>query len=438
MKFKLLPVDKINSLPKSPGVYTFKKGAKLLYIGKAGNIRDRVRAHFQKAGFKESIFLQKTKKIGFIKTNSEIDALILEANLIKKYQPKYNVLWKDDKNYFFVGITKEDFPRVFWTHQTSLKTKNYQLKTEFVGPFVDGKALKQTLRVLRKVFPYRSCKKIPKRPCLWYQLGRCPAPCLLRAGVSKQIPSFSKKMKLECQQNVKNLLKILKGRKKKVLQNLKKEMKKASLLTDFERAAKIRDRILALKKILAHEKIFDRILTLSSPLWKDVEKKLKKLLKTEEKINRIEAYDISNIQGQQATGSMITFVNGKPEKKFYRLFKIKISKKPNDIAMIKEVLKRRFRHPEWGFPDLILIDGGKAHLNAAIQCLKSGLKQIKVVGLAKKKNELYVQSIKNPVRLDLLPNSLKFLILQLRDEAHRFARKYHLKLRKKKLFENNF
>ena len=318
-KFKYLSKSKISQLPRTPGVYAFKKDSKkdsrLFYIGKAANIRKRVKNHPELLGL--------ARQLGYIKTESEIEALILEANLIKKYQPKYNVVWRDDKNYFYICITKEVFPRVFITHQP----KQYEKYSQTMGPFVDGKALKQTLKNLRKVFPYRSCKTLPKKPCLWFHLGQCPAPCLFQS-------------------------------------------------------------------------------------------------------QRIEAYDVSNIQGQQATGAMITFIKGKPDKNLYRRFKIKIAGKPNDVAMLKEVLQRRFKHPEWGWPDLILIDGGKAQLNAAKEIIKH---KIPVMALAKKRNELFVENQKNPILLKNLPREIFNLILQVRDEAHRFARKYHLQLRRKAL-----
>ena len=453
-KFKFFKKEGIKKLPKNSGVYVFKKGKEFLYIGKAANIRDRVKNHLAQPSFKEKIFLKKAGKIGFIKTDSEIEALILEANLIKKYQPKYNVIWKDDKNYFFVGQTLEEFPRIFLTHQIKLQTTNYKLQTKFVGPFVDGKALKQTLKILRKVFPYRSCRMLPKRPCLWYHLGRCPAPCLIRtlkenlrfptgqAKLAKQIPLTLKKMGKECRKNAENVFKIFQGKKNQVLKNLKKEMKGASKLEDFERAAKIRDQILAFEKVLEHTKIFNEIesYVIKKPwqnyyVWRKNSEKLKKVLGIEKIISRVEAYDVSNIQGQMATGSMVTFINGKPDKNFYRRFKIKIEGKPNDIAMLKETLNRRLNHPEWGMPDLILIDGGRAQLNIACQCLIPGVKQkIKVMALAKKENKLFIENQKEPILLKDLPREIFNLILQLRDEAHRFAISYHKKLREKDLF----
>ena len=326
-KFQSTTKDKISQLPETSGIYAFKKGREFLYIGKAANIRERARNHFQRPAYRDNFFINQVSRIDYIKTNSEIKALILEAKLIKKYQPKYNVVWRDDKNYFYIGITKEAFPRVFITHQPK-KNSNLQSSTSnFIGPFVSGVKLKQTLKELRKIYPFRTCKTLPKKPCLWYHLGQCPAPCLLKS-------------------------------------------------------------------------------------------------------RRVEAYDVSNIQGKDATGSMVTFINGKPDKNLYRRFKIKFSNKPNDIAMLKEVLSRRFNHPEWGLPDLILIDGGKAQLNAALSVTK-----IPAIALAKRQNELYMKNLEKPILLKTLPREFFNLILQLRDEAHRFARKYHHKLREIDLFQ---
>lgn len=428
-KIRFFSRDKSSKLPKSSGVYVFKKDRKFLYIGKASNLKERVKNHFSQPAYRDGLFINQVSKVGFLKTDSEIEALILEANLIKKYQPRYNIVWKDDKNYFYVGITKEDFPRIFITHQTKQK-----LEINYVGPFVDGKSLKTTLKVLRKVFPYRTCKTLSKHPCLWYQLGRCPAPCLIKP----EIPRFKEKIKSEGQRNAKNLMGILQGKKNQVLKKIKKEMKEASDLQDYEKAAKIRDQIGALEKVLVHAKIFE----LEVPQkvdWTQIQKILQKILNTKIKISRIEAYDISNIQGQEATGSLVTFVRDLPDKNFYRKFKIKIAGKPNDIAMIKEVLKRRLKHPEWPYPDLILIDGGKAQLNAALTVLNQHKSvksaSISVLALAKKENKLYIENRKKPILLKSLPRVIFNLILQLRDEAHRFAISYHKKLRAKALLK---
>jgi len=448
-KFKFLAKDKLSQLPKVPGVYAFKKGRKILYIGKATNLKERIKQHKDLLGL--------ATKLGYIKTGSTIEALILEANLIKKYKPKYNVIWRDDKNYFFVGITKEDFPRIFITHQPLrevrskkyketkkriFKSSDFRLQTSYVGPFVDGGALKQTLKILRKIFPYRSCKKLPNHPCLWYQLGKCPAPCQIHPVKSSPSEVFAEgeqfnRVKKESQENVKNIIKILQGEKSQVITILKKEMKEAALIQDFERAAKNRDKIRDLEKILAHANpalsFFNEERKQKDWFERAGQKALQKTLKIKKEISRIEAYDISNIQGKESTGAMIVFTNGKPEKNQYRKFKIRKEGSPNDTAMIKEVLKRRLKHRDWSYPTLILIDGGKAQLNAALQCLKHKFREIRVMALAKKKNELFIDGQKLPILLENLPREIFNLILQIRDEAHRFAISYHRKLRKKKL-----
>ena len=431
-KFKFIIRKEIHQLPKKSGVYCFKTGGQFLYIGKATNIRERVKNHIQQPSFRDNLFIKKASKIGLIKADSEVEALLLESKLIKKYQPKYNIMWKDDKNYFFVAKTKEDFPCIFIAHQPKLESKNFKLKAEFIGPFVGGGALKETLKVLRRIFPYRSCKTLPKKPCLFYQLGRCAAPCLLKSNLAKQIPISFLKMEIECQENVKNIFKILQGKKKEVLKNLRKEMKKASSSQDFERAAKIRDQIESFERIISHAKVLKNqgITQDLEDNWPKIEKNLKKILKTSKEISRIEAYDISNIQGKLSTGAMVVFLNGKPAKNFYRKFKIKIAGKPNDIAMLKECLTRRLKHLEWRLPDLILIDGGKAQLNIARKIIRNKRLPIPIVALAKKENKLYLESNKNPLSLKNFPVEIFRLFLQLRNEAHRFAIAYHKKLRK--------
>jgi excinuclease ABC subunit C len=382
-----------------------------------------VRTHFQQPNYRDNLFIDKIDKIGFKKTGSEIEALLLEAKLIKKYRPKYNVVWKDDKNYFYVGITKEEFPKVFITHQPG--------GFEVVGPFVDGKALKETLKVLRQAFPFRSCNFLPKSPCLWYQLNRCPAPCLTKSKTAEQIPTLRKNMAKEIKRNIKSLVEVLKGNKTQVSDNLKREMKSLSKQQEYETAIKIRNQIISLEKILSHSRVLgsDGIYQKRASLDNSGHI-LQKMLNVKNPVNRIEAYDISNIQGKEATGSMVTFTNGFPEKSLYRKFKIRREQEPNDIAMLKEVLERRLRHGEWPLPDLMLIDGGKAQLNIAKRTVKG---KIPVLAIAKKKNELYLEKRENPILLKSLPREVFNLILGLRDEAHRFAITYHKKLREKSL-----
>jgi len=488
--FIFIKPENTQKLPETAGVYCFRNAKEILYIGKANNLKKRIKNHFFQPSYKDNLFIKDTEKIGYLITDSEIEALILEAKLIKKHQPKYNTLWKDGKGYYYVVFSTEKFPRVFITHQPEQKilnpkheilnkskipnSNNQKRVSDFefrisdlncIGPFTDSKALKITLRLLRRIFPYYTAnpvklakaryqaRKHSAKPCPDCHLGLCPGPN----------PDPKK-----YRQNIENLVAVLKGEKTSLLEKLKKQMFSASASQDFEKAAETRNQIFALEKVFAHKQT---LFSPSNPLaliqpwqnyddkWKKTRQELKKLLGLKNNVSRIEAYDISNIQGKESTGSMVVFTKGLPDKSSYRRFKIKISGKPNDTAMIKEVLERRFRHSEWPDPDIILIDGGKGQLNAAAAALKSQFpitnfqtnpkfpayvktsagrqiqkRKILVISLAKKHNELFVEDRKKPILLKDLPQEISNLFLRLRDEAHRFARKYHLKLREKSFF----
>lgn len=398
-KFKIIKKNELEKLPKTTGVYLFRAGKDTIYIGKAINIKSRVKNHFNQPSYRDKLFIDKIDKIGYFETNnSEIEALILEANLIKKYQPKYNVVWKDGKNYFYVAIIQnaQKIPYVFITHQGGL------------GPFTEGTALKKTLRFLRKVFPYYTAAKHSKNKCAYCHLDLCPGP-------NPDVVEYKK--------NIKKLVLILKGKRNTVLNSLRKEMKQASAEQNFEKAAKIRDKIYNLQQVMSHTHVIENS---------------KSEIRNSKLTGRIECYDISNIQGKQATGSMVVFKNGKPDKSQYRKFKIRLPEKPNDIAMLKEILTRRFARPEWPYPDAILIDGGKAQLNVALKIVNS-LKienrklKIIVMSIAKGRQELFIEGKDKPVPLKELPQEIYNLIKRLDDEAHRFAITYHKKLRKKNL-----
>ena len=474
-RFKIIEKKELEKLPKTTGVYCFieetaESRSPLIYIGKAINIQSRVKNHFQQPSYRDNLFIDKVDKIGYLETNnSEIEALILEANLIKKYQPKYNVMWRDDKSYFWVAIfkNKNGAPYILITHQpqksripnsklqTNLKTQNLKFKTEYIGPFVEGTALKKTLRFLRRVFPYYTSAKHSKNKCAYCHLDLCPGPyenlAVLRNGLraSSALDEYRK--------NIKKLILILKGKRNTVLNSLKEEMRQLSKKNKFEEAGKTRDRIYNLQQVMSHTHVINTSNVGKAQIRHrlaiaELRRIMKELLKLED-ISRIECYDVSNIQGKQATGSMVVFVNGKPDKNLYRKFKIKTIDTPNDIAMIKEVLERRFAHPEWKYPEMILIDGGKAQLNIAIKTknevkkesltlsLRSysqsqnfkNIKNIKIISIAKGKQELFIEGQEKPTPLKQLPQKVYNLIKQLDDEAHRFAIAYHKKLREKYL-----
>lgn len=452
MQFRYLKKEAVEKLPKSTGVYSFKdaRGA-LLYIGKAANVRDRVKNHFQQPSYRDDFFINRVEQVGYMETESEIEALLLESHMIKKFLPKYNVMWKDGKGYFFVGITADELPRVFLTHQSeadaqksrfsisnfqsSPKSQSPKRKTVFMGPFTDGRAVKRTLRTLRRVFPYYTVKKHDKKPCQYCHLGLCPGP-------NPDNKAYRK--------NIQRLVAVLQGKKPSVLKKLQKEMGLASKNQEYETAGKLRDQLRDLETIFAHARVLRPAEEKKAVDWQEIEKYLQKILGITQPISRVEAYDISNIQGKEATGSMPVFINGKPAKEHYRKFKVHIADKSNDFAMLQEVIGRRLRHQEWQYPDLMIIDGGKPQLSAALKAIDKTIKQtthnfhdrenyvrnirsIRVTAIAKKRNELFLPEKSKPLLLRDMPQAVSNFILHIRDESHRFAVQYHRVLRKKVL-----
>jgi excinuclease ABC subunit C len=395
-------------LPEAPGVYLMKdRRGRVLYIGKAGNLRRRVSSYFCRphdSRIQKMVSL--VKGVDFRRTDTAIEALILEAKLIKKLAPPFNVREKDDKSFLFVEITREDFPRVL------LVRGKQKPSGERFGPFTSAGDIRAALRILRRIFPWSTHPSVSKatsrgkenkRPCFDYEIGLCPGTCV---GLAER---------KEYLKNIRNLKLFFKGKKERILRQLEKEMAAAAKNLNFERAEKLKRQIFALKHIQ------DIALIKDGAQAPDPHLPLSRF--------RIEGYDISNISGTSAVGAMAVFSRGKPDKNEYRRFKIQSVIGSNDVAMLQEVIRRRFKNP-WPLPNLILVDGGKAQVNAVkIVLAETGLK-IPVVGIAKgvKRKRTDVLG-KIPPGVDLKT------LVRLRDEAHRFAIAYHKKLRSKKLFE---
>ncbi len=397
----------VKDIPQTPGVYMFLgKNDTPLYIGKAVNLRSRVLSHIRGG----ARFLDEEFDIKIHETESEIEALILEARLIKEQKPRYNIVMRDDKQYFYVAFTRDAFSRIFITHQRTTKNR--------IGPFTDGRALKTTLKLLRRVFPYCTCKTSHKRFCLNYHMGRDLGFCCVKdAKVNKK----------EYGKNISRVKKILNGQKSYVIKELEKEMKAMAGLKDFEKAAKLRNQLEGITNVLAHKQVFRdesarRAPHASSPMFHG--------------IKRIEGYDISNIQGNFAVGSMVVFEKNDegmivPKKSDYRRFKIRTINGANDPAMIGEVLTRRLNHSDWPLPDLFLIDGGVTQRNAALAALLRARVARPVFGLAKKEEELYTGH--SVIRLSRISKADELLFQAIRNEAHRFAIGYYRKLHRKSL-----
>ncbi|OGZ44882.1 MAG: hypothetical protein A3J54_00460 [Candidatus Ryanbacteria bacterium RIFCSPHIGHO2_02_FULL_45_13b] len=404
-----------NSIPRTPGVYFFRdKKHTILYVGKAANLRSRLSSYFLKSALLEAAkrrMLHEAEHITWQETETEIEALLLEASLIKKHIPPYNIVMRDDKQYLFVGFTKEQFPRVFFTHQP--------VKGEFIGPFTESGAVKKLLRSLRKTFPYCTCKINHNRVCQRGELGLCMNMCC------KKDSNATQEERIVYAKNIRFLKNVLQGKQKHLLRQFRVQMNRVSKQQEFETAARLRDYIYAIERIFEHH----------SPLKKEyiVENQkglheLRLLLKLPTYPKRIEGYDISNIQGTHAVGSMVVFTDGIADKNMYRKFRIRTVKGANDTAMLREVLTRRLAHAEWPLPDVMLIDGGRGQLNAARMVIPSDLT---IISIAKREEELYTPERKTPFKLKEMPTSLLYLLQQVRNESHRFAISYYRKQHRK-------
>ncbi len=534
--------ERIKSLPQSCGVYLFKDASgKILYVGKATNLAQRVKSYFQAPSLtpKLNALTSQIRDVDYKVTDNEVEALLLECNLIKEYHPRYNVSLKDDKRYPYLKITKEDFPRVFVTRKVKSDGARY------FGPYTNARAIRQTLKLLRTLFPTRTCKRKiglkPQKPCLNYHIKRCLAPCAGK--ISKE----------NYQRIVEEVSLFLKGERSALIKRLGKRMKEVKEALKFEEAIILRNQIQSLEKISARQKVISvkpvdqdviafalspdsacgylffirkgkliggehfflrgikdkskgKILTslvkqyyynatyipkeiilqneieerelirdyleqkgqrkvrflipkrgdkfkliklaernaclaltqkysTSQQMKEEVLGELQKALGLRELPFRIEAFDISNISGTLATGSLVVFKGGEPDRNEYRKFRIKRIKGIDDYAMMAEVVGRRYRRllrERKMLPDLILVDGGKGQLSATLRVLKKLKIKIPVAALAKEYEHLFIPG--RSVSIILAKNSSAlYLLKRIRDEAHRFALAYHRKLRKKKI-----
>lgn len=442
--------DRIQTFPTGPGLY-FMKGPKdeVLYIGKAKNLRSRVSSYFQPAsdimesrGPKIVEMLNKVETVDFIETETEVDAMLKEARLIKDIQPAYNSDLLDDKTFPYLEITTgDDFPGVYITRKPRAKGNR------LFGPFASAKDLRAVFVELQKIFKFRSCtldirmddgKRRFFRPCILHSINQCVAPCGARIE------------KAEYKTIIRDLIKFLLSKRATVLRQLKSEMEEASAKMDYEKAGMLRDRIRLIGKLDERgepdEDVQPEVFA-AEPTEALV--KLQKILDSPNPVRIIEGIDIANIGGKDAVGSLVKFIDGRPFKAGYRRFKIKTVEGSDDYAMIAEVVRRRYKYALAGeelWPDLILIDGGLGQLHAAEHALrelltaenaenaKKTFSNLRVAGIAKREEELYLQGEHTPLRLPRNSPTLK-LLQYVRDEAHRFAQHYYHLLRSKKLLE---
>ncbi len=415
-----------SKLPHRAGVYQFKdKTGRVLYVGKAIDLYHRVSSYFNRdSGGKLAVLVSQIYSVDTIIVESELEALILEANLIKKYLPPFNVRLTDDKDYLYIGVTKEDFPKVITARKQDLG-----LMKKFWGPFPSSRTVRDTLKQLRKVFPW--CSSPPNlgskgdalRACFYYHLGLCPGACV--GQISKE--DYSRILQ--------RFTKFMDGKKDELIKDLTSEMQQAASRQQFEQAQRIKKVIEGVLYLTQTQRI-SKYLENPNFLQDEAKLALRQLQKDLDLPNlpqRIEGYDISNISGKDATGSMVVLTLGEIDKSQYRKFKIRISGKPNDVGMHKEMMKRRLNHPEWPIPDLIIVDGGRGQARGVKLQITNYKLQIPAFGLAKRMEWLYPpegEVVKLPRR------SLSLRLLQkLRDESHRFALNYHRKLHSRSILK---
>lgn len=427
---------KLKTLPGSPGVY-FHKNAKgeIIYVGKAAILKNRVRQYFQDSRVRDAktdVLVGEIADTDWIVVESEIDALFLESEMVKRYKPRYNILLQDDKSQSFIRIPmNEPYPAITFTRQPLDDGADYY------GPYYNAFAVKKALRYLRKAFPYSTHAVMPNRLCLQYHLGLCP-------GVEEQ-----KISSVDYKKTLKKLIMYLKGERVQLIKQLEAEMNVAAKHHDFELAAKRRNQITNLRALQKQILFSDREFM---DLSKDQALSgLHKLLGVPIP-HRIEGYDISHMSGTNNVASLVVATNGLADKAEYRKFKMRIPGN-NDFAHMNEVILRRFsgKHLDWPKPDLLLIDGGKGQLGAALDALEERGVQIPAVGLAKRLEEIVIHKTRSGVTLDrsaypdayitenedfyvvLLPKDSHIvkLVQRIRDESHRFAVSYHTVLKRK-------
>ncbi|MGI9473661.1 MAG: UvrB/UvrC motif-containing protein [Rubripirellula sp.] len=426
---------KVKSFPQTPGVYLMKDLAGVvIYVGKAKNLRSRASSYFLKAAAEDqrtASWIPEIADIDYLDAESEVDALLMESRLIKDIQPKFNKELKDDKSFPYLMITtREEFPRVELTREPP--TKGVKL----YGPFASAGALRGAIQVLQRIFRFRTCTlDISEtderwkwfRPCLLASINQCTAPCNLR--ISKE----------EYRRDIKRLQTFLEGGKKRLLKEMRDEMQAASKGLDFERAAVLRDEIQMLERLEERGELD----THAQPEVFYIDPKkglagLRKVLEMDETPRIIEGVDIAHLGGGETVASLVQFIDGLPFKPGYRRFRIQDVDGIDDYRSIYEVVSRRFRRLSDdgdAFPDILLIDGGKGQLNAAMAAFRDQeISPPTVISLAKRDEEIFRPGNSEPIVLSRSSFGLR-LLQYVRDESHRFAQHYHHILRSKSTFD---
>ena len=427
--------NKLSQLPHKPGIYLMKdRFGTVIYVGKARDLRKRVSQYFHPSrrhgwDLKLNALVEAIHDLDVHVVKSEAEAVLLEGKLIKEFKPRYNISFKDDKRFLLVKVNLNDpIPRFTLTRIRQDDGARY------FGPFASSGAIRRTLTMVRRKFSLRGCRPLTPteadyKHCLYGNLKFCTAPCVGNVTTEQ----YKQQVEAACE--------FLQGQGEEMVEQLEAEMKQAAAKTDFERAAQLRDMIADLKRSTANNRTFSRV-PYKLPVAIDPDKDLAELgeaLGLAAPPRRIEGFDISNISGTFKVASMVSFLNGRPDRANYRRYKIKSVEGQDDFASMAETVRRRYKRVKTDQlppPDLILIDGGKGQLNAAVEELTAlCMATIPILGLAKEFEEIHRPGEKEPLRLSHDTGALK-LLQRVRDEAHRFANTYNAQLRLKKISES--
>jgi excinuclease ABC subunit C len=431
----LPPAEKVKTFPTGPGVYLMKDAeGKVIYVGKAKNLRNRASSYFTLQAAQEHRTRELVKHIAdldYIETGTEVEALLKEARLVKDIQPRFNSDLKDDKTFPYLQIrVREEFPRVEFTRKPRRKG------VKLYGPFTSARSLRQAIQVLQRVFQFRTCSLDIKsdeerwrwfRPCLLHSIRQCTAPCNFR--VSRE----------EYRRQIRKLRMVLEGKKGRLVRIMEKEMREASAAMLFEKAARLRDEIASLQKLELRGDVSGD----AQPEVFHIDPRkglvgLRKVLGMAKTPRIIEGVDIAHLGGDDTVASLVSFLDGLPFKPGYRKYRIKSVEGVDDFASMREVVTRRFRRlaqEDEIFPDVLLIDGGKGQLNAALEAFHIiGVEPPTLISLAKQEEEIFRPGEAESIKLSRHSAALR-LLQYVRDEAHRFAQYYHHQLRRKKLSE---
>lgn len=421
----------INKIPALIGVYLFKNKRKVLYVGKAVNLKARLLSHLENAKVdrKEKLIIESSDTVEYFITDSDFKALILEAEFIKLYHPKYNVRWKDDKSYLYIKVgTRDDYPKI------QIVRKEKDPKSVLFGPFPSVRSVQEILRQIRKIFPFCSQSKIGRQACFYSKIGLCyPCPNFIETLTDKKEKD---QLKREYRGNIRNIVKILRGDLRSIEKKLQSELNHLVLEEKYEEAIKVRNRFFQFRKLINQQLFNTRDFAdfnLSGESLKDLSQILQNYLPDLPSLNRIECYDISNLSQKEATGSMVVLSKGGADKSQYRKFKIKNATIFSDFEMLEEVVKRRFKN-KWPDPDLIVVDGGKPQVRVMLKTLIDLNKEVYVIGIAKGPDRLVIGKQNLPTIRPNLNRPGFNLVRFIRDESHRFAHKYHLYLRTKNIY----